>query len=65
MIPIIREASLIGELVEISNDRLLPYENPEEPLLPLLLRFNRFVLQADGVAFCIVRFETRGGGSID
>src|ERR1700733_6955349 len=50
MILIIRKASLIGELLEISHDRLLPYEYPEKPPL---LRFNCFVLQADGVAFCI------------
>src|ERR1700680_2413119 len=55
MIPIIREASLIGELLEISHDRLLPYENAEEPLLP---GFNCFVLQADGVGFCIGAIDT-------
>src|SRR5450631_4302696 len=55
MIPVIREAPLIDELLEISHDRLLPYENAEEPLL---LRFNRFVLQADGVAFCIGAVDT-------
>src|SRR6202167_2035896 len=33
MILIIREASLIGELLDISHDRLLPYENAEKPPL--------------------------------
>ncbi len=43
MIFIIREAPLVGELLDISHDRLLPYDNAEKPLLP---GFNRFVLQA-------------------
>jgi hypothetical protein len=55
MIPIIRKAPFIGELLEISDDRLLPYENAEEPLLP---GFNRFVLQADGVAFSVGAVDT-------
>src|SRR5271168_1401817 len=55
MILIIREAPLIGELLEISHDRLLPYEYSEDPLL---LRFNRFVLQADDVAFGIGAVDT-------
>jgi hypothetical protein len=50
MISVIREARLIGELLEISHDRLLPYKNAEKPLLP---GFNGFILQPDGVAFCI------------
>ena len=55
MILIVREAPLIGELLEISHDRLLPYEYTEESLL---LRFNRFVLQADDVAFGIGAIDT-------
>jgi len=55
MILIIREAPLIRELLEISHDRLLPYEYSEDPLL---LRFNRFVLQADDVVFCIGAIDT-------
>src|SRR5271169_3059472 len=55
MIFIIREAPLIGELLEVSHDRLLPYEYAEDPQL---LRFNRFVLQADDVVFCIGAIDT-------
>src|SRR5277367_6754336 len=55
MILIVRKAPLIGELLEISHDRLLPYENAKDPLL---LRFNRFVLQADEVAFGIGAIDT-------
>jgi len=55
MILIIREAPLIGEFLEISHDRLLPYEYAEDPLL---LCFNRFVLQADDVVFGIGAIDT-------
>src|SRR6202046_699993 len=55
MILILREAPLIRELLKISHDRLLPYENVEEPLL---LCFKRFVLQADDVAFGIGAIDT-------
>jgi len=55
MIFIIREAPLIGELLEIPHDRLLPYEYPKEPLLP---GFKRLILQADGVGFGIGAVDT-------
>jgi hypothetical protein len=58
MILIIREAPFIRELLKISDDRLLPYENAEEPLL---LRFNWLVLQADYVAFCVGEIDIVSG----
>ena len=55
MIPVIREAPLIGELLEIPHDRLLLYENAEKPLLP---SFNRLILQEVCVASCVGAVDT-------
>jgi hypothetical protein len=55
MIPVIREAPLIGELLEIPHDGLLLYENAEKPLLP---SFNRLILQEVCVASCVGAVDT-------
>jgi hypothetical protein len=49
--------TIAGELLEITHDCLRRYEYPEEPLLP---RFKRLVLQADGAGFGRCRWGLRG-----